>query len=75
MEWNKDWKDPGYYLESPYEDPQGPAEGGAKVVRGGSWATMPFNIQQLYTYNRGSQEPDFELSGLGFRCAKNSTED
>jgi formylglycine-generating enzyme required for sulfatase activity len=37
-EWTSDWYDAEYYRESPPEDPRGPAEGTAKVLRGGSWA-------------------------------------
>lgn len=36
-EWCADWYDPEYYLTSPLVDPQGPATGRFKVVRGGSW--------------------------------------
>ena len=36
-EWCADWYDPDYYLASPLVDPQGPASGRFKVLRGGSW--------------------------------------
>ena len=36
-EWCADWFDRGYYSRSPVEDPQGPALGYLKVVRGGDW--------------------------------------
>ena len=36
-EWTSDWYDAEYYRESPAENPRGPAEGVAKVLRGGSW--------------------------------------
>ncbi len=32
-----DWYDKDYYEKSPTENPKGPAEGTAKVMRGGSW--------------------------------------
>jgi formylglycine-generating enzyme required for sulfatase activity len=37
-EWTRDWYDRDYYRASPEADPQGPAEGEEKVLRGGSWA-------------------------------------
>ena len=36
-EWCADWFDRDYYLRSPERDPQGPADGYLKVVRGGDW--------------------------------------
>jgi formylglycine-generating enzyme required for sulfatase activity len=37
-EWTRDWYDHDYYRESPDADPEGPAKGKEKVLRGGSWA-------------------------------------
>ena len=37
-EWTADWYDVAYYRETPTNDPTGPAEGRARVLRGGSWA-------------------------------------
>jgi prepilin-type processing-associated H-X9-DG protein len=36
-EWTADWFDRDYYARSPVDDPQGPARGFIKVVRGGDW--------------------------------------
>ncbi|HET6880604.1 MAG TPA: SUMF1/EgtB/PvdO family nonheme iron enzyme [Pirellulales bacterium] len=36
-EWCADWFDRSYYSRSPLTDPQGPANGYLKVVRGGDW--------------------------------------
>ena len=36
-EWCSDWFGVGYYRQSPSEDPQGPATGIVKVVRGRDW--------------------------------------
>jgi prepilin-type processing-associated H-X9-DG protein len=36
-EWCADWFDRSYYSRSPVNDPQGPATGYIKVVRGGDW--------------------------------------
>jgi formylglycine-generating enzyme required for sulfatase activity len=40
-EWTSDWYDRDYYREAPDRDPQGPAKGEQKVLRGGSWADGP----------------------------------
>jgi hypothetical protein len=40
-QWVSDWYDENYYQGSPSQDPTGPASGQARVVRGGSWATLP----------------------------------
>jgi formylglycine-generating enzyme required for sulfatase activity len=37
-EWCRDWYDRDYFRASPPVDPEGPAEGQEKVLRGGSWA-------------------------------------
>ncbi|MBS0201419.1 MAG: SUMF1/EgtB/PvdO family nonheme iron enzyme [Planctomycetes bacterium] len=36
-EWTADWFDRSYYGRSPVQDPQGPATGYIKVIRGGDW--------------------------------------
>jgi formylglycine-generating enzyme len=51
------------------EDPQGPAAGTARVVRGGSWGYAP---KQHRNSERGFAEPDFWTTTFGFRCAYDS---
>lgn len=36
-EWCKDWYASDYYSQSPADDPQGPASGDLRIVRGGGW--------------------------------------
>jgi len=36
-EWCADWYGENYYKESPAENPQGPAKGTCRALRGGSW--------------------------------------
>ncbi len=66
-EWCADWYDPGYYSNSPGKDPQGPASGVSKVIRGGSWASSADSLRAGY---RNFASPDSLLSGIGFRCVK-----
>ncbi len=66
-EWVADWYEQQYYKNSPSENPQGPASGTTKVVRGGDWATYDVVIFSSY---RISIQPGLTLSGIGFRCAE-----
>ncbi|MBA3313866.1 MAG: SUMF1/EgtB/PvdO family nonheme iron enzyme [Planctomycetaceae bacterium] len=47
-EWTADWFDRDYYARSPSTDPQGPAEGYLKVVRGGDWRFVGENCEIDY---------------------------
>jgi len=74
QDWYWDWGDdlyhPGYYAESPIDDPAGPA-GPAyrpfRVVRGGSW-TYPAGCCR--SANRSYFEPGLRRSYLGFRISR-----
>ncbi|TVS21096.1 MAG: formylglycine-generating enzyme family protein [Planctomycetaceae bacterium] len=63
-EWCADWFDVDYYANSPMDDPQGPASGAHRVVRGCSWLGR---VQRLAA--RNGLEPGFRDYGLGFRLA------
>jgi formylglycine-generating enzyme required for sulfatase activity len=65
-EWVADWYVRDYYQKSPGRNPLGPATGGRRVLRGGSWADLP---SALRVTARFSAEPDFEDRTIGFRCA------
>jgi formylglycine-generating enzyme required for sulfatase activity len=68
FEWCQDWYGADYYQRSPREDPQGPDEGGQRVVRGGSWS---FTGQGCRSAFRGKDWPDVCVDDVGFRvvCA------
>jgi len=66
-EWVADWYDSGYYSVSPIENPQGPASGDAKVVRGGSWNHQTSQIRVWY---RGQAPTWSSNNAVGFRCAR-----
>jgi formylglycine-generating enzyme required for sulfatase activity len=66
-EWCYDWYDS--YRNSPAEDPQGPASGQNRVLRGGSWSGNEGNCRSAdrvaaATWNRGEN--------VGFRIARSS---
>ena len=65
-EWCADWYGKDYYTGSTLKDPQGPAAGATRVVRGGSWDT--FKPERLKAYSRESFPPSSRRHDLGFRC-------
>jgi len=66
-EWVHDWYNPNYYKEAPLSDPQGPARGAIKAMRGGSWLKPAVSLR---TSDRDWGTMDSRPSGTGFRCAK-----
>ena len=66
-EWTSDWYATDYYKKSPKEDPKGPPNGKEKVLRGGSWSSMPHTLRVT---NRLRSYPNNERNYRGFRCAK-----
>lgn len=65
-EWVSDWYAEDYYKNSPEKDPQGPASGTEKVIRG--YLGSMFG---LYDITRGKSKPDYEGPGDGFCCVEN----
>jgi formylglycine-generating enzyme required for sulfatase activity len=64
-EWCGDWYEPGYYRQSPADNPRGPAAGSARVVRGGSFVNTAGTCR---SGTRNFLEPTFqESNGIGFR--------
>jgi formylglycine-generating enzyme required for sulfatase activity len=52
----------------PWIDPQGPAEGDQKVIKGGYWIETSYILKLSFRVSLNRQE---NLNSLGFRCAKN----
>jgi formylglycine-generating enzyme required for sulfatase activity len=73
QEWTNDWYLKDYYETSPAENPQGPAGGTLKVMRGGSWGSA---FDKTYITLRFSLygEPVSHGYGMGFRCAASAGE-
>ena len=63
-EWCNDWYGENYYSSSPGVDPQGSSSGAYRVLRGGSWHSLPRFCRSAIR-RRGT--PDLRFSGLGFR--------
>ncbi len=53
-EWTRDWYDRDYYRASAERDPEGPAQGEEKVLRGGSWADCADAVTVTFRMSRGS---------------------
>ena len=64
-EWCSDWEDGNYFLNTPVQDPQGPEQGEAKIIRGGSWG---FGPRYLRVSARAMADPTSRGDGVGFRC-------
>ena len=65
-EWTRDRFDADSYSSGPSVDPQGPAAGGERVTRGGSWRSSADLLRTTMRrpWPAGTPAPD-----LGFRCA------
>jgi formylglycine-generating enzyme required for sulfatase activity len=69
-EWVADWYGETYYNVSPSKNPQGPANGDYRVLRGGAW-NGDENITR--SANRNWNYPDKTFYHVGFRCAQSDT--
>jgi formylglycine-generating enzyme required for sulfatase activity len=65
-EWVADWFGPDYYAVGEARNPQGPAHGRSRVLRGGSWHHS--SVISLAAY-RIHQPPTARNNLAGFRCA------
>jgi formylglycine-generating enzyme required for sulfatase activity len=54
-EWTCDWYDRDYYRDSADRDPEGPARGEEKVLRGGSWSDCADVLTVTFRVSRGSR--------------------
>jgi formylglycine-generating enzyme required for sulfatase activity len=65
-EWCQDWY-AGYGSERVVSDPLGPALGNGRVLRGGSFATLPSLVRSAARYDL---LPSFRLNVIGFRPSR-----
>jgi formylglycine-generating enzyme required for sulfatase activity len=74
MEWCHDWYDEFYYQQcaEDEENPTGPQEGTAKVLRGGAWQ---FGAEATRCAYRNSSSPDTSSGVIGFRVCRNAPEE
>jgi sulfatase modifying factor 1 len=62
-EWVSDWYGEDTYAQSPQDDPAGPADGGVKVRRGGSWHSWPLYTRCSFR-NWNSMQTRYTLVGI-----------
>jgi formylglycine-generating enzyme required for sulfatase activity len=67
FEWCADWYSAGYYASAPAVDPKGPAAGKLRVMRGGSWISLP---DMCRCAARASFPPGAASTLVGFRVAR-----
>jgi formylglycine-generating enzyme required for sulfatase activity len=72
-EWCGDWFDPEFHAAAGARrtNPTGPAEGQAKVTRGGSFLCHDSYCNRYRVAARNSNEPHDTTGNLGVRCARN----
>ena len=66
-EWCHDYYGEDYYKQSSEKDPQGPARGSFRVLRGGSWRNYSRSTRSA---NRNRYDADYRYYGLGFRLVR-----
>ena len=66
-EWTADWYAADYYIHSPRNNPKGPDNGIARVLKGGSWRHQ--KSPHVLSASRNYQELDYSSNFVGFRCA------
>jgi formylglycine-generating enzyme len=69
-EWCSDWFGKSYYHTAPGDNPQGPATGKQRVIRGGSWTCSENYCQGFRVAARSHADSDTGLNNLGFRCVQ-----
>ncbi|CAH0119245.1 MULTISPECIES: formylglycine-generating enzyme family protein [unclassified Paenibacillus] len=68
-EWCADWFSPTFHIDGPRVDPQGPPNGQARVMRGGSYLCHKSYCNRYRVAARSSNTPDSSTGNMGFRCA------
>ena len=66
-QWVNDWYGDTYYGQSPQSNPQGPASGNYRVLRGGTWDNDERTVRSAF---RHRYYPSNGVSNIGFRCSR-----
>jgi formylglycine-generating enzyme required for sulfatase activity len=69
-EWCSDWFHPSYHVTATRVNPVGPASGGARVMKGGSFLCHKSYCNRYRVAARTSNTPDSSTTNLGFRCVR-----
>lgn len=68
-EWCADWFSPNFHMNGPRENPLGPDQGIARVMRGGSYLCHKSYCNRYRVAARSKNTPDSSTGNMGFRCA------
>lgn len=68
-DWVNDWYGKDYYRHSPVDNPQGPATGIQRVLRGSNYGEDPMLTASTVRRWAVAPEQDGHYPGAGFRCA------
>lgn len=69
-EWCQDWFSADYPLLRMKDNPKGPGQGSAKVIRGGSYLCHRSYCNRYRVAARTANTPDSSTGNMGFRCVK-----
>jgi serine/threonine-protein kinase len=67
LEWVADWYGENYYASSAAQNPEGPASGQYRVLRGGTWNNFQRGVRAA---GRSGGVPEDLSYDIGFRCAR-----
>ena len=68
-EWCADWFSAEFHVTAARDEPAGPPEGEARVMKGGSFLCHKSYCNRYRVAARTSNTPDSSASNIGFRCA------
>jgi sulfatase modifying factor 1 len=71
-EWCSDWFSKDFHLNGLQDNPRGPEQGEAKVMKGGSFLCHKSYCNRYRVAARSQNTPDSSASHMSFRCAKNA---
>jgi len=69
-EWCHDWFSPDYHIDGPRDNPTGPPEGDARIIRGGSYLCHDSYCNRYRVAARTANTPDSSTGNTGFRCVR-----
>ena len=69
-EWCSDWFDPSYHVTATRRNPVGPAQGSARVMKGGSYLCHKSYCNRYRVAARTSNTPESSTTNISFRCVR-----
>jgi formylglycine-generating enzyme required for sulfatase activity len=69
-EWCADWFHPTYHVDTTPQNPVGPPDGTARVLKGGSYLCHKSYCNRYRVAARSSNTPDSATTNISFRCVR-----